>query len=1106
MKRNLKLLALLVMAVLFCSGALALTLAGEERSQSAGVPQAALAPAPARNQGGKTYSQDVAKILRRHHSVELEPQGVAEQVRLTGRLSLPTAQGTFDLTLTPHDMLAPDYRSQVTLDGGEMGSIERGPVRTYKGTVAGMNGAQARFTIDENTLEGLIITASRLYFVEPARRYSALASSKDFIVYNDSDVIESFGECGVTLAEKVGSEAARLKSQVTTAQANSIGTEELFSPPRAVDLATEADFEYFTFFGSSAVAANNEIISIVNQVDGIYNTQFGVRFTIVFQNVWATPDDPYTTTEAKAALDQFRDYWNSNNSQVSRDLAHMWTGKDFDGTTIGIAFRPGMDCPLGPLSYGMSQRLGSTPAKFLLTAHEIGHNFNASHTDDPVQPGCENTIMSSTLGAGSLQQFCPFSANQIETHANSKVACLSQAVTPGCTYSLFPTSQSFGVDGGPGSTQLTTGGASCVWGATSSVGWIMINSSTSGTNSATISFTVSPNNAGFARSGIIRVADQNFTVSQAGGAACAPTPISYGQTINASLSTSDCRSSHRRTSYADQYSFSGAAGDQIRIEMTSTATPVLDTYLYLMGPNGTVLTENDDIVLVQNTNSRIPVSGFFTLPAPGLYVIEATSYDIDETGSYNLTLTSSTSTPMSTVQFSSATATAPESGNAFLTVTRTGNQSTLVSVGYSTSDGTAISNSDYLPASGTIDIPPGENSRTIVVHFINDSVVEPSESFNVTLNNPGTGVTIGAPSSVVVTITDDDVAIPTIDLQGRITEGGNGLAGVTVWLLHQATQQTRSTVTGSDGRYQFSGALLNNVYEVIPFKDGYWFSPPSLVVVVGPSNLGDITATLGNPIDGSTFFVTKHYEDFFGRQPDAPGLQFWVNGINSCDALALCRVKRIDTSAAFFLSIEFQETGYLVYRLYKAAYGDLAGGVPFPVRRAEFIPDTRTIGSGVVVGQAGWEQVLENNKQSFVGNFVNLTRFANANPTSTTPTEFVNTLFTRAGVTPSAADREAAVAEFGSALTSADAAARARALRKVAENSLLKTQEFNKAFVLMQYFGYLQRNPDDAPDNNLVGYNFWLTKLNQFNGDFRQADMVKAFITSSEYRSRFGPP
>jgi hypothetical protein len=78
-------------------------------------------------------------------------------------------------------------------------------------------------------------------------------------------------------------------------------------------------------------------------------------------------------------------------------------------------------------------------------------------------------------------------------------------------------------------------------------------------------------------------------------------------------------------------------------------------------------------------------------------------------------------------------------------------------------------------------------------------------------------------------------------------------------------------------------------------------------------------------------------------------------------------------------------------------------------------------------------------------------------------------------------------------------------LRRVAENSALERAEFNRAFVLAQYFGYLRRNPDDAPDNNLDGYNFWLNKLNQFDGNFINAEMVKAFIDSGEYRSRFGP-
>jgi len=125
-------------------------------------------------------------------------------------------------------------------------------------------------------------------------------------------------------------------------------------------------------------------------------------------------------------------------------------------------------------------------------------------------------------------------------------------------------------------------------------------------------------------------------------------------------------------------------------------------------------------------------------------------------------------------------------------------------------------------------------------------------------------------------------------------------------------------------------------------------------------------------------------------------------------------------------------------------------------------------------------------------------------PNALTPAQFVDQLFSNAGVVPSAGDRTAAVAEFGAAANTADVSARARALRRVAENTNLAQQEFNRAFVLMQYFGYLRRNPNDAPDSDYAGYNFWLNKLNSFNGDFVNAEMVKAFVASVEYRQRFG--
>ena len=200
--------------------------------------------------------------------------------------------------------------------------------------------------------------------------------------------------------------------------------------------------------------------------------------------------------------------------------------------------------------------------------------------------------------------------------------------------------------------------------------------------------------------------------------------------------------------------------------------------------------------------------------------------------------------------------------------------------------------------------------------------------------------------------------------------------------------------------------------------------------------------------------------------------------------------------------------------MYKAAYGDAGGmstvggahqlNVPI-VRFIEFLPDTQKIGQGVIVGQTGWEMVLENNKEAFASEFAQRTRFTSALPTLLTPAQFVNQLFMNTGVTPSATDRQTAINEFGSATNTSDVSARGRALRDVAENSILTQQEFNRAFVLMQYFGYLRRNPNDAPDSDYSDYDFWLTKLNFFNGNYVSAEMVKAFITSNEYRSRTGP-
>ena len=328
---------------------------------------------------------------------------------------------------------------------------------------------------------------------------------------------------------------------------------------------------------------------------------------------------------------------------------------------------------------------------------------------------------------------------------------------------------------------------------------------------------------------------------------------------------------------------------------------------------------------------------------------------------------------------------------------------------------------------------------------------------------------------------------------------------------------------------RFAPGETSKTISVFMVDDSYQEGPETFNVILSNSvgaslgTPGIATVTIidndqtdgANPIDTAAFYVRQHYLDFLNREPDQSGLDFWIGNFTSCGNDQQCTdVKRINVSAAFYLSIEFQQTGYLVERLYKIAYGDSLGistlngthqiAVPV-VRLNEFLADSQQIGEGVVVLQPGWEAVLENNKRAFTSEFVQRSRFVNQFSVAMTPAQFVDALFLNSGVTPSTAERSAAINEFAGAATSADLGARGRALRDVAENATLQQRECNRAFVLLQYFGYLRRNPNDPQDSDYTGYDFWLNKLNRFNGNFVDAEMVKAFITSIEYRQRFAP-
>jgi len=276
-----------------------------------------------------------------------------------------------------------------------------------------------------------------------------------------------------------------------------------------------------------------------------------------------------------------------------------------------------------------------------------------------------------------------------------------------------------------------------------------------------------------------------------------------------------------------------------------------------------------------------------------------------------------------------------------------------------------------------------------------------------------------------------------------------------------------------------------------------------------------------NPIDDAREFVKQQYRDFLNREADTAGENFWTGNITKCSdpaqrppgqTEAQCTLRqRETTSGAFFLSPEFQYTGYFVYRMYQGALGRQP-------KLSEFLPDAQFVGNGIVVNGQLSAARINQNKSDFAQQFVNCvdsTKYRcsefKAIYDGLTNQQYVDKLFQTTGVNASAPDRAALVNGLN-----ASTETRASVLQKVVDGIVVIAEgnqtfttsygqafynsEFNRAFVLLEYVGYMKRDPDDA------GYAFWLAKLNQFGGNFVNAEMVLAFISSPEYRARFGQP
>jgi hypothetical protein len=225
-------------------------------------------------------------------------------------------------------------------------------------------------------------------------------------------------------------------------------------------------------------------------------------------------------------------------------------------------------------------------------------------------------------------------------------------------------------------------------------------------------------------------------------------------------------------------------------------------------------------------------------------------------------------------------------------------------------------------------------------------------------------------------------------------------------------------------------------------------------------------------IDDNDFFVQQHYIDFLGRMPEPSGLRDWLAILNNC-AAGNTSCDRIQVSSGFFRSPEFQERGYYAYRFYSAALGRKPD-------YNEFLPDLRRVSGFQTPAE------LEASRLALANDFVLRAAFRQKYDSILDPTAYVSALESTAGVT--LANRSQLISDL-----TAGRKTRAEVLKAVVESQEVFQKFYNQAFVVMQYFGYLRRDPDAL-------YLDWIKTLND-TGDYRL--MINGFVNSLEYRARF---
>lgn len=290
--------------------------------------------------------------------------------------------------LAPVSVRSNDFKLFAQQADGTFVRVAPGPSNTLQGELLGAPGSKVAATVDETGLVARILLADGSeYWVEPLARHVPSAGFEQHVVYATTDVIDNGGLCAT--------DALPNAIQTPAFLSDGSGVQYAGTGASIAELGCDADYEYYLDWGSVG-AVQNRIDTVINTINLQYESEVGICHTITTTLVRTSPSQPYTSSDAVTLLNQFRNEWNANQGGIQRDVAQLFTGKEINGGTIGIAWVGAVCSSYG---YGVVQSdfNGGFSCATDLSAHELGHNWNAQHcncTSNTMNPyiTCANTF------------------------------------------------------------------------------------------------------------------------------------------------------------------------------------------------------------------------------------------------------------------------------------------------------------------------------------------------------------------------------------------------------------------------------------------------------------------------------------------------------------------------------------------------------------------------------------------------------------------------------------------------------------------------------------------------------------------------------------------